>query len=272
MNSRKALCMLSLFAGMASSSCAAPAESPPTAKAVMVSGWYMQHGRRSSFQPCGEATPRPIAGEADLRARAKAFDLDEDTPVYVRLELKHGLSEATIDVLRVAQFGSPTPVRNCSMTGVVNHEYASALEQTAVSTGKPAIVLDIAPAAVDAVKVVDAFSAAIKAVKISEAGDLMDAKALILESGGSERSRDEYLQSHAIADAAFMQNAKQELRYRQAQADGNVAWVGTESILQTSRDGKPMMVLSTETMVLSKGPQGWKIVHIHWSSRAAPKG
>ena len=137
----------------------------------------------------------------------------------------------------------------------------------AASLGMPVYVRNIAPAAAEAVKVVDAFSAAIKAVRIDEAAKLLDPQVLILESGSSERSRDEYLREHAIADAAFMQTAQQQLRYRQAQVEGNLAWVGTESELQTVKDGKPMTLLSTETMLLKKTTQGWKIVHIHWSSR-----
>lgn len=137
--------------------------------------------------------------------------------------------------------------------------------------GMPAYVQDIAPGTADAVKVVDAFAAAIKAVKLADAGQLLDPKVLILESGGSERSRDEYLAEHAIADAAFMQTAHQQLRYRQAQVEGDLAWVGTESELQTVKNKKPFVLLSTETMVLRKTAQGWKIVHIHWSSRPATK-
>ena len=141
----------------------------------------------------------------------------------------------------------------------------------AARTGMPVTVQDIGPGAADAVKVVEAFSAAIKAVKLKEAGDLLDPKVLILESGSSERSRDQYLEEHAIADAAFMQKAQMQLRYRQARVDGNMAWVASEGLLQASRDGKPLAMLSTETMLLRKGAQGWKIVHIHWSSRAAAK-
>lgn len=147
----------------------------------------------------------------------------------------------------------------------------AAHESAITSAGKPVTVEDIAPSANDAVKVVDAFSAAIKAVRLQEAGRLLDPKALILESGGSERSRDEYLQHHAVADAAFMQTAQQQLRYRQARAEGNMAWVASESLLQTVKGGKAVDILSTETMVLRKGPDGWRIVHIHWSSRPAPK-
>lgn len=150
---------------------------------------------------------------------------------------------------------------------------AAAREPTkaVASTGMPVTVQDIAPGAAEPVRVVDAFSAAIKAVKLKEAGDMLDPKVLILESGSSERSRDEYLGGHAIADAAFMQNAQMQLRYRQARVDGNMAWVASEGLLQASKDGKPLAMLSTETMLLRKGAQGWKIVHIHWSSRAAPK-
>ena len=144
-------------------------------------------------------------------------------------------------------------------------------KQAAASLGKPVAVQDISPGAADAVKVVEAFSAAIKAVKLKEAGDMLDPKVLILESGSSERSRDQYLEEHAIADAAFMQNAQMQLRYRQARVDGDLAWVASEGVLNASKGGKPMAILSTETMLLRKGPQGWKIVHIHWSSRAAGK-
>jgi ketosteroid isomerase-like protein len=32
--------------------------------------------------------------------------------------------------------------------------------------------------------------------------------------------------------------------------------------------GKPVDRLTTETMVLRKTPDGWRIVHVHWSSAA----
>ena len=139
------------------------------------------------------------------------------------------------------------------------------------SPALPASVQNIAPAAIEAVKVVDGFSAAIKAARLDDAAKLLDPDVLILESGSSERSRAEYLRKHAREDAAFMQTAQQQLRYRKAWADGEVAWVGSESVLQTVKDGKPLRLLSSETMLLRNGPQGWKIVHIHWSSRRAPE-
>ena len=135
------------------------------------------------------------------------------------------------------------------------------------SKSMPVFVQNVAPAAGDAVKVVDAFSTAIKSVKLDVAKNMLDPKVLILESGGSERNRDDYMGGHAIADANFLQNAKIQLRYRQAQAEGNFAWVATESEIQATEQGKKIRLLSTETMLLKKTPQGWKIIHIHWSSR-----
>jgi ketosteroid isomerase-like protein len=31
-------------------------------------------------------------------------------------------------------------------------------------------------------------------------------------------------------------------------------------------DGKPLDLITTETMVLTREPEGWRIRHIHWSS------
>jgi hypothetical protein len=64
----------------------------------------------------------PIGKKADLQGRAKRFGLQDDTPVYVKLlaNVSGGAgSTKKVDVLEVVQFGSPTPVRDCSMTGVV---------------------------------------------------------------------------------------------------------------------------------------------------------
>lgn len=128
----------------------------------------------------------------------------------------------------------------------------------------------IAPQAQPAVKVVEQFSTALQAGDLKQAGNLLADDVLILESGGAERSRDEYLGHHAVSDAAFLKGAHVQVKQRTARVDGNLAWVGTESELHTSKDGKPLTLLSTETMVLRKVGNGWRITHIHWSSRTKP--
>lgn len=67
-------------------------------------------------------------------------------------------------------------------------------------------------------------------------GSLLDADVLILETGGAERSRDEYIGHHAISDAQFLKGTHNQIKRRTARIDGGlVAWVGTESELHATR-------------------------------------
>jgi uncharacterized protein (TIGR02246 family) len=129
-----------------------------------------------------------------------------------------------------------------------------------------------APAVVDtaaqpAVAVVEQFSKALQAADFKRVGELLAEDVLILESGGAERSREEYLGHHAIFDAAFLKGAHVQVKQRVARVEGPLAWVGTESELHAMKDGKALTLLSTETMILKKAGADWRIVHIHWSSR-----
>lgn len=129
--------------------------------------------------------------------------------------------------------------------------------------------LTIAPAAAEAVAVVERFSVALSAGNFTQAGAELDPTVLILESGGAEHSRDEYLGGHAKSDAAFLKVAHITLKRRAAFASGDLAWVGSESEIHAMKGQEMLMIASTETMVLRKTDQGWKITHIHWSSRRA---
>jgi len=115
--------------------------------------------------------------------------------------------------------------------------------------------------------VVDRFSTALKAADFDTVRSLLDERVLILESGGAERSREEYLGHHAIADATFLSGADIKVTQRYGATQGDTAWLGTESEITPAdgSDAKPL--LSTETMVLQRRGGDWRIVHIHWSSR-----
>ena len=127
--------------------------------------------------------------------------------------------------------------------------------------------VNVPAAAKDAVATVDRFSAALSSGDLARAGKELDPNVLILESGGAERSAAEYLGGHAKSDAEFLKSAHQQLRRRSAHVSGDFAWVASESELHLEKDGKPVTVLSTETMLLQRRAAEWKIVHIHWSSR-----
>ncbi len=127
--------------------------------------------------------------------------------------------------------------------------------------------LDVSDGAQEAVTVVERFGQALAAGDMKMVETLLDPGVLILETGGAERSRAEYMGHHAIADAQFLSGTHSQLKARRARIEGGLAWVGSESELHASKDGKPMTLLSTETMVLTKTGADWRIVHIHWSSR-----
>jgi ketosteroid isomerase-like protein len=136
----------------------------------------------------------------------------------------------------------------------------------------PQSKLDIPADAQAAVLVVDNFGKALAAVDFKTVEKLLDPSVIILESGDAERSREEYMGHHAVADALFLGNAHVTLQRRTARVDGTTAWVASESEINASEDGKAMTLLSTETMVLQKHEDGWHIVHIHWSSRKKKDG
>lgn len=130
-----------------------------------------------------------------------------------------------------------------------------------------AAAMDVPTAAAPAVAVVERFGKALAAGDFKTVESLLDTDVLILETGGAERSRREYLEHHAISDAKFLSGTHSQLQRRRARIAGDLVWVGSESELHASKDGKPMTLLSTETMVLAKTGADWRIVHIHWSSR-----
>ena len=128
-------------------------------------------------------------------------------------------------------------------------------------------VQDVPAEASAAVAVAERFGAALAAGDLATVESLLAPDVLILETGGAERSREEYLGHHAKSDAQFLKGSHSQLTRRRARAEGDLVWIGSESELHASRDGKPLTLLSTETMLLTNTPDGWKIVHIHWSSR-----
>lgn len=127
--------------------------------------------------------------------------------------------------------------------------------------------LDVPLNAQTAVATAERFGRALKSGDMQNVEALLASDVLILESGGAERSRQEYLSHHAISDAAFLKDSHTQLLRRTARRDGDTVWIGSESEMHAMEDGKPLTLLSTETMVLHGSGDDWRIVHIHWSSR-----
>ena len=149
----------------------------------------------------------------------------------------------------------------------------------AVLTATPALAQDhahghvqaagaVAADAAGAATAVDAFHAARKAGDTAAALALMAPDVMIFEEGGAERSRDEYASHHLGPDAAFAAASEATVARRSGWADGDIAWITTEGRTTGQFNGRAVDRLTTETMVLKRHADGWRIHHIHWSSRA----
>jgi mono/diheme cytochrome c family protein len=113
---------------------------------------------------------------------------------------------------------------------------------------------------------VDAFFAALQRGDRAGAEQWLDPGVLIFESGGAERSRDDYASVHMGEDIAYLRGAHQTLLHRTGDAVGDLAWVASEQRLMKVNEARAATPTSTETMVLKRTAEGWRIVHIHWST------
>ena len=134
---------------------------------------------------------------------------------------------------------------------------------TAATTTSAAAGSDRAPTAV-----VDAFHAALKAGDAAAAADLMAEDAVIFEQGGAETSKAEYVSGHLPGDIAYGATTVDETTSRRSQVMGSLAVVMSEGRTTGQYEGKPVNRRTTETKVLKKTRAGWRILHVHWSSRA----
>jgi ketosteroid isomerase-like protein len=114
---------------------------------------------------------------------------------------------------------------------------------------------------------VDAFHAALRRGDTHAAAALLAEDALIFESGGVERTKAEYAAHHLPADTEFSRAVSSAVTRRTGASEGPIAWVSTEGRTTGTYKGKPVDLLTTETMVLRRAAGQWRIVHIHWSSQ-----
>lgn len=132
----------------------------------------------------------------------------------------------------------------------------------------PASARVVDEAAAPAIAVVDAFHAALGSGERDAALALLTDDVMVLEEGGAERSRDEYAGHHLPADMTFAAATEAEITGRVAWVEGDIAWVLTEGRTSGAFNGRPVDRLTAETMILHRQAEGWRIRHIHWSSRA----
>lgn len=119
-----------------------------------------------------------------------------------------------------------------------------------------------------ALAVVDAFHAALNRNDAKAAAAFLDDKVVIYEGGVAEQSKAEYATHHLKADGAFSSKMSETIVRRTDGAAGNFAWVASEGRTSGRYKDRDINLITTETMVLRRTNGTWKIIHIHWSSRA----
>lgn len=119
---------------------------------------------------------------------------------------------------------------------------------------------------------VDGFHAALARGDTEAAIAFLAEDALVYESGGVERGSAEYAAHHLGADAAFAQAVPSQVLRRTGALRGTTAWLTSEGRVTGTYNDRALDRITTETIILEHDGAAWRIVHIHWSSAAAPTG
>ncbi len=116
-------------------------------------------------------------------------------------------------------------------------------------------------------EVVDAFHSALADGDSTGALALLLPEVTIFESGGAEMSRDEFASHHLAADMKFAVGTTREVTSRQESQSGDFAWVLSRTHTSGTYGERSINSVGTETVLLKRTDQGWRIRHFHWSSR-----
>jgi ketosteroid isomerase-like protein len=119
----------------------------------------------------------------------------------------------------------------------------------------------------EASRVVDAFHAALQKGDRDAALSQLDDAVAIYEQGWVERSKSEYASSHLASDMKFSAATAATQTERTGTIIGDLAYVTSEGTVTGTFEGKPVNSITLETMILRRTDDGWRIIHIHWSSR-----
>lgn len=94
---------------------------------------------------------------------------------------------------------------------------------------------------------------------------LLDERAVIFETGYVEVDREQYATGHLDSDLMFAAQVKRDVVHSETTVAGDMAVVLTQSRNAGEFMDAKIDLENTETMVLRRAADGWKIVHIHWS-------
>lgn len=113
----------------------------------------------------------------------------------------------------------------------------------------------------------DAFQRALAEGRREQVLAMLDAQVRIFESGHAELSRDEYAAHHLEADSDFLRTTRSTVLRQAEQRSGTLAVLMRETETTGRYRNADVHQFGTETAVLQQDGDGWRIVHLHWSTR-----
>jgi ketosteroid isomerase-like protein len=90
---------------------------------------------------------------------------------------------------------------------------------------------------------------------------------LIVYEGGHAETLEEYRAHHMGSDMAFLSAVDETTTAERLDVYGETALYLSEYKMSGTYRDREVDLHGTETLVLLRTPDGWKIRHIHWSSR-----
>lgn len=117
-------------------------------------------------------------------------------------------------------------------------------------------------------QVLDSFQAALVSADTAAALALLDSALVVYEGGAVDSTRDAYAAQHLPAGKEFLGSGlARAVLSQEIEVYGGVAVARALYRVSGEVRGQPLRSETAETMVLVRRPGGWKIRHIHWSSR-----
>jgi ketosteroid isomerase-like protein len=116
------------------------------------------------------------------------------------------------------------------------------------------------------------FHQALTQGEIAQVVQYLDPALVVYENGQAEYGLAEYRERHLPYDLDYSRQVQRQIGPQAEHVAGDWAWVTSQTVVSGEVGSKTVSKQQLETMILRRGPDGWKIVHIHWSARALKAG
>jgi ketosteroid isomerase-like protein len=117
-------------------------------------------------------------------------------------------------------------------------------------------------------RVVDRFHEALHASDAATALQQLAPDLVVFETGYGDLAPGVYLQGALANDLAFAVVTRRNIVDRSLRQEGNTAWVMSVAEISGKPGEQAIRLRQTETMMLRRYEDGWKIAHIHWSAHS----